>query len=379
MVAEESKKDGADTSKLSLLETMSVKPTDDERTVISKKLSWILRHGAKRVEIDIDKDGWVKMTDLAKAELMIGIPDETIRSVIAASNKQKMRYELTKDGQKIRAIAKRPSASGPGVAQEVKATTTSGGKGANQKGKAKSKKDGEKLKLAAAVPEPSPSPKAPGPPPLMVDTEATKMRQDAPAFSPMSPHPMMAMNFMGYPPSPFGYPYAMGFPPGAVPMGFGMPGYPMPASPMAAMQAGVNQQYRGWIKSFNADKGFGFIECPEAHQRFGRDVFLHKALKGDLPVGTPVIFTVETNKRDMPQARDLEAIQGNGGKGGGKSKGKAKDGKKDAAPKGKAKAKEKGKAKARKQKEPAPVVISQLFNDGQYSKLQEPAPVESDP
>merc|ERR1712070_777298 len=108
---------------------------------------------------------------------------------------------------------------------------------------------------------------------------------------------------------------------------FGPPGYGAP--PNMAKQAAANQQFRGHIKSFNEEKGFGFIECSEAHQLFGRDVFLAQANKGDLAVGTPVSFTVETNKRNMPQAKDLKAIADfKGGKGGKGGKGKGGKGKK---------------------------------------------------
>merc|ERR1719359_2614592 len=64
-------------------------------------------------------------------------------------------------------------------------------------------------------------------------------------------------------------------------------------------------RFQGRIKSFNVQKGFGFIECAEAHQVYGRDVFLHKAQIGDFEIGRLVSFAVEMNKNNMPQARDL--------------------------------------------------------------------------
>merc|ERR1719456_1006210 len=76
--------------------------------------------------------------------------------------------------------------------------------------------------------------------------------------------------------------------------GMGMPG------PGAA-----TGRFQGRIKSFNVQKGFGFIECPEAHQIYGRDVFLHKAQIGQFQIGSQVSFAVEMNKQNMPQARDL--------------------------------------------------------------------------
>jgi cold shock CspA family protein len=67
-------------------------------------------------------------------------------------------------------------------------------------------------------------------------------------------------------------------------------------------------RFHGRIKSFNAQKGFGFIECPEAHAVYGRDVFLHKAQIGDFNIGSELSFAVEMNKSNMPQARDLAEV-----------------------------------------------------------------------
>lgn len=95
------------------------------------------------------------------------------------------------------------------------------------------------------------------------------------------------------------------------------------------------------IKSYNAQKGFGFIDCPEARAQFGRDVFIHKAEVGSLEVGTEVIFVLETNRDGFPQARETSRFgerYGNAimdeGRQGGKGK-KRREGK----PKKKAKAK----------------------------------------
>jgi len=79
---------------------------------------------------------------------------------------------------------------------------------------------------------------------------------------------------------------------------------------MGGMGGGMGGRFQGRIKSFNSKQGFGFIECPEAHARFGRDVFLHKAQIGDLKVGAEVFFSVEANKQGMPQARDLVTLDG---------------------------------------------------------------------
>ena len=65
-----------------LEQQMSLKPGDDERTEISKKISWILRHGAKKaqslcesglqkyseVNVNIDETGWVNVNDLLSSD-----------------------------------------------------------------------------------------------------------------------------------------------------------------------------------------------------------------------------------------------------------------------------------------------------------------------
>jgi len=98
--------------------------------------------------------------------------------------------------------------------------------------------------------------------------------------------------------SPFGFPpMRPGMMPGMMP-GAGM----MPGMGGTGMATG---RFTGRIKSFNVQKGFGFIECPEAHHIYGRDVFLHKAQISNFQIGSQVSFAVEMNKTNMPQARDL--------------------------------------------------------------------------
>jgi len=65
----------------------------------------------------------------------------------------------------------------------------------------------------------------------------------------------------------------------------------------------------GKVKSYNAEKGFGFIDCADTFAKYGRDVFLHKEQADGLAVGDPVLFTVEINPRGQPQARKVEKIR----------------------------------------------------------------------
>ncbi|CAE7041784.1 unnamed protein product [Symbiodinium natans] len=66
----------------------------------------------------------------------------------------------------------------------------------------------------------------------------------------------------------------------------------------------------GRVKTFNSKHGFGFIDCPAANDKFGRDVFIHKAQLGDVPVGADITFEVRTNKDGHPQAKDVQNMDG---------------------------------------------------------------------
>merc|ERR1711959_319227 len=127
--------------------------------------------------------------------------------------------------------------------------------------------------------------------------------------------------------------------------GYGYGNYGMGGAAAGGAQGG-EKRYTGRIKSYNAEKGYGFLDSDEAKQVYGRDVFLHKAHLGDFDVNAIVTFQVEMNKQGMPQARELQASSG---KGKGKSKGsKGKDGKDKGDGKGKSKDKKKGKGKDKK-------------------------------
>eukprot|EP00930_Biecheleria_cincta_P033979 TRINITY_DN23513_c0_g1_i1.p1 TRINITY_DN23513_c0_g1~~TRINITY_DN23513_c0_g1_i1.p1 ORF type:complete len:298 (-),score=71.20 TRINITY_DN23513_c0_g1_i1:83-925(-) len=61
----------------------------------------------------------------------------------------------------------------------------------------------------------------------------------------------------------------------------------------------------GFVKSFNREKGFGFIACEELSEVFGNDVFIVAAQLGEIPVGSEVSFAVALNKDNKPQAYDV--------------------------------------------------------------------------
>merc|ERR1712070_1215081 len=62
----------------------------------------------------------------------------------------------------------------------------------------------------------------------------------------------------------------------------------------------------GVIKSFNPEKKFGFIECAETFNQFGRDVFLSDQQIGNYGIGAPASFSVSMNSQGFPQAMDLQ-------------------------------------------------------------------------
>lgn len=92
-----------------MAEKMRIKEGDDNRTVLSKKLSYVLRHGAKQLDLVIDDEGYVGVNDLlACSELFEGVALEALLEVVKVSNVDKQRYEiLEQDGDwLIRATGK---------------------------------------------------------------------------------------------------------------------------------------------------------------------------------------------------------------------------------------------------------------------------------
>jgi len=64
--------------------------------------------------------------------------------------------------------------------------------------------------------------------------------------------------------------------------------------------------YQGKVRSFNSEKGYGFIVCPQLKEEgYKNDVFLHKTTAANFCVGDMVAFEVYLNKNGQPQSRDL--------------------------------------------------------------------------
>lgn len=69
--------------------------------------------------------------------------------------------------------------------------------------------------------------------------------------------------------------------------------------------------FAGLVKSFNAKNGFGFIECEALrNQGIDRDVYVHHHQIGTFQVGSLVMFTAYYNKKNQPQAMDLQPLPG---------------------------------------------------------------------
>jgi len=81
--------------------------------------------------------------------------------------------------------------------------------------------------------------------------------------------------------------------------------YAVPDLTYPPSKAMTERRSHGRVKSINAEKGYGFIECQELHEVFGNDVFLHMKQAGDLTTGTQVSFAVMLNKENRPQAYDV--------------------------------------------------------------------------
>merc|ERR1719313_1897545 len=99
-----------------------------------------------------------------------------------------------------------------------------------------------------------------------------------------------------------------------------------PSMTMSPVPSGAGYKYfRGTIKSYFKEKGYGFIDCQQAHMSYGRDVFLYKKEIPDedkIAQGVEVAFNVKLVKQKdgsmHPQAIDFEIVKGKGKGGKGK-------------------------------------------------------------
>eukprot|EP00747_Dinoflagellata_sp_TGD_P164572 gnl/TRDRNA2_/TRDRNA2_184677_c0_seq1.p1 gnl/TRDRNA2_/TRDRNA2_184677_c0~~gnl/TRDRNA2_/TRDRNA2_184677_c0_seq1.p1 ORF type:complete len:502 (-),score=58.86 gnl/TRDRNA2_/TRDRNA2_184677_c0_seq1:468-1973(-) len=77
------------------------------RVKVTKKLSWVLRRGAREAGIQQDSDGWVYVRELLDCKYFRDLSREQFLSIVSASNDAlkpgRPRYDVTTDGMKIRA------------------------------------------------------------------------------------------------------------------------------------------------------------------------------------------------------------------------------------------------------------------------------------
>lgn len=68
------------------------------------------------------------------------------------------------------------------------------------------------------------------------------------------------------------------------------------------------QEYLGFVTSFQADPGFGFISCAQTRQLYGNDVYIHRDQYVDICVGDAVHFRVALNPKGVPVARGVRKV-----------------------------------------------------------------------
>merc|ERR1712060_196348 len=70
--------------------------------------------------------------------------------------------------------------------------------------------------------------------------------------------------------------------------------------------------YEGVVARYDAAAGRGFIECVEAKEQFGQDVYVHGTVLSNsgTNVGDTVRFRIHTNAKGLPQAQaPLEVLE----------------------------------------------------------------------
>eukprot|EP00418_Pyrodinium_bahamense_P002337 CAMPEP_0179023420 /NCGR_PEP_ID=MMETSP0796-20121207/6920_1 /TAXON_ID=73915 /ORGANISM="Pyrodinium bahamense, Strain pbaha01" /LENGTH=848 /DNA_ID=CAMNT_0020719329 /DNA_START=15 /DNA_END=2557 /DNA_ORIENTATION=+ len=74
------------------------------------------------------------------------------------------------------------------------------------------------------------------------------------------------------------------------------------------MDVDPTKVFKGYVKSYNPEKGFGFIACSETFAIYNADIFLHKHHAEGINVGDAVQFTIKMNLKGQPQARNLVKV-----------------------------------------------------------------------
>lgn len=78
-----------------MVEKMRLRENDDEKTVLSKKLSYVLRHGAKQLDLEMTDTGFVPVNALLEIKDIFGsITMKDFMQFVMTSNMDKQRYEV---------------------------------------------------------------------------------------------------------------------------------------------------------------------------------------------------------------------------------------------------------------------------------------------
>jgi len=84
--------------------------------------------------------------------------------------------------------------------------------------------------------------------------------------------------------------------------------------PTMQVQHFAGQRFRGTVKTYSENNGYGFIGGDEIHEALGKDVFMHQRditevtgiARPQVPPGAVVTCTVTMNAKGQPQAKELQ-------------------------------------------------------------------------
>lgn len=102
---------------------------------------------------------------------------------------------------------------------------------------------------------------------------------------------------------------------------------PQASAPLEIVKSnGPKFEYGGIVKSFSEKSGYGFVDCPELREEYGRDVYLPGSKARGYSSGMEVFFNVDLNPEGMPVVSDIHPAKiedrpnhrKGGSKGGGK-------------------------------------------------------------
>lgn len=84
---------------------------------------------------------------------------------------------------------------------------------------------------------------------------------------------------------------------------------PMPMPMTMGKKIKPGERLYGCVRSYNAEKGWGFVDCPSASEAFHKDVFLLKSAVAGMSVGpgTLISFKIVMGQKG-PQATELQEI-----------------------------------------------------------------------